>query len=118
VVWNNNGFVSIRDMQIGFFGQDREFATRFRSVRTGELLSADFALLGQAMGARGIRIDRPQDIGEQVKAAFASGKPTILDVRVQADIRRRTSGGWDMPPLRGTPPNYDPDPFRSAGSAD
>ncbi|MGO9632779.1 MAG: thiamine pyrophosphate-binding protein [Steroidobacteraceae bacterium] len=118
VVWNNNGFVSIRDMQIGFFGQDREFATRFRSVRTGELLSADFALLGKAMGARGIRIERPQDIGEQVKAAFASGKPTILDVRVQADIRRRTSGGWDMPPLRGTPPNYDPDPYRPAGSVD
>jgi acetolactate synthase I/II/III large subunit len=110
IVWNNCGFVSIRDIQVGFFGPGREFATRFRSSRTGELLSADFALIARAMGAEGARVERPQDLGEQIRAALASRKPTVLDVRVQADVRRRTSGGWDMPPLKGTPPNYDPDP--------
>jgi acetolactate synthase I/II/III large subunit len=114
VVWNNIGFVSIRDIQNGFFGPGREFGTRFRSSRTGELFSADFALMAQAMGAQGVRIERPQDVGDQLQAALASGRPTVLDVRVQSDIRRRTSGGWDMPPLNGTPPNYDPDPYRPA----
>lgn len=112
IVWNNGGYVSIRDIQVGFFGKDREFATRFRSQKSGELLTTDFALLAQSMGAQGMRVERPADLGDQVKAALASGKPTVLDVRVQADVRRRTSGAWDMPPLKGTPPNFDPDPQR------
>lgn len=112
IVWNNCGYVSIRDIQLGFFGKEREFATRFRSQKSGELISTDFALLAQSMGAQGRRVERPADLGDQVKAALASGKPTVLDVRVQADIRRRTSGAWDMPPLKGTPPNFDPDPLR------
>lgn len=110
LVWNNGGYVSIRDMQIGFFG--REFATRFRSARTGELLSTDFAMLARAMGAQGMTVERPGDLPGQIETAIASGRPTVLDVRVQADVRRRTSGGWDMPPLKGTPPNFDPDPMR------
>jgi len=112
IVWNNGGYVSIRDIQVGFFGKDREFATRFRSQKSGELISTDFALLGQSMGARGMRVERPAELGDQVRAALASGKPTVLDVRVQADVRRRTSGAWDMPPFKGTPPNFDPDPLR------
>ena len=58
-----------------------------------------------------MRVERAADLAGQVKAALASGKPTVLDVRVQSDIRRRTSGAWDMPPLKGTPPNFDPDPL-------
>jgi len=111
VVWNNVGYVSIRDIQMGFYGQDREFATRFRSQKSGQLLSTDFAMLAQSMGARGVRVDRAADLAGQVKAALESGKPSVLDVRVQSDIRRRTSGSWDMPPLKGTPPNFDPDPL-------
>ncbi len=112
IIWNNGGYVSIRDIQVGFFGKDREFATRFRSQKSGELISTDFALLAQSMGAQGRRVDRPDELADQVKAALASGKPTVLDVRMQADVRRRTSGAWDMPPLKGTPPNFDPDPLR------
>ncbi|MEI8399889.1 MAG: thiamine pyrophosphate-binding protein [Alcaligenaceae bacterium] len=111
VVWNNVGYVSIRDIQMGFYGQDREFATRFRSQKSGQLLSTDFAMLAQSMGARGVRVDRAAALAGQVKAALESGKPSVLDVRVQSDIRRRTSGSWDMPPLKGTPPNFDPDPL-------
>ena len=111
VVWNNCGFVSIRDMQLGFFG--REFSTRFRAKPGGELLSPDYAMLARAMGARGVRVDAPGEVGAQVEAALASGEPTVLDVRVQSEVKRRTSGGWDMPPFAGTPPNYDPDPYRA-----
>lgn len=112
VVWNNCGYVSIRDIQFGFFGSGREIASRFRSARTGDLISTDFALMAQAMGANGLRVERPADLGEQVATALASRKPTVIDVRVQADLRRRTAGGWDMLPLKGSPPNYDPDPHR------
>ncbi len=110
IVWNNCGFVSIRDMQLGFFG--REYATRFRSDRTGELASPDYAMLGRAMGAQGVRVEKPEDLAGQLEAALASGEPTVLDVRVQSEVKRRTSGGWDMPPLPGARPNFDPDPYQ------
>jgi acetolactate synthase-1/2/3 large subunit len=110
LVWNNLGYVSIRDLQVGFLG--REFASRFRNARTGELVTTDFAKLAQAMGAEGRRIDRPEDIGGQLEAALSARKPTVLDVRVQADVKRRTAGGWEMPPLGVSAPNFDPDPWR------
>lgn len=112
VVWNNGGFVSIRDLQAGFFGPEREFATRFRSARTGKLLSTDFAKLGEAMGATGIRIERAADLGDRIRAALAARRPSVIDVHVQADVRRRSAGGWSMPPLGGVQPNFDPDPMR------
>ncbi|WP_454692201.1 thiamine pyrophosphate-binding protein [Achromobacter aloeverae] len=111
VVWNNKGYVSIRDLQKGFFGKDREFATRFRDRGTeGDLFSTDYAVLAQAMGAHGVRVERPGDLAEQVRCALARDKPTVLDVRVDADAHRYTAGAWDMPPLTGPRPDFDPDP--------
>jgi acetolactate synthase-1/2/3 large subunit len=109
LVWNNCGYVSIRDLQKGFYG--REYATRFRIDRTGELKSPDYAMMARAMGAQGVRVERPADIGEQLRAAIASGRPTVLDVQVLADVTRRTAGVLDFPPLMGAAPNFDPDPL-------
>jgi acetolactate synthase-1/2/3 large subunit len=110
LVWNNCGYVSIRDLQKGFYG--REYATRFRIAKTGELHSADFAMIARGMGAQGIRVERPSDLGDQLQMAIASGLPTVLDVQVQPDVSRRTAGVLDFPPLLGSAPNYDPDPLR------
>jgi acetolactate synthase-1/2/3 large subunit len=110
LVWNNCGYVSIRDLQKGFYG--REYATRFRIEKTGELHSADFALMARAMGAEGMRVEKPGDLGSAIETAIASGKPTVLDVRVEADVSRHTTGVLDFPPLLGAAANYDPDPVR------
>lgn len=110
VVWNNCGYVSIRDLQRGFFGRDA--ATRFRIESTGQLHSTDFAAMAQAMGANGVRVERPADIGEQLRAALSSGRPTVLDVRMESEVSRKTAGVLDFPPLMGALPNYDPDPLR------
>jgi len=109
LVWNNCGYVSIRDLQKGFFG--REYATRFRIDRTGELKSTDFAMMARSMGAQGVRVEKPADLGEQLRAAIASRRPTVLDVQVLADVTRRTAGVLDFPPLMGAAPNFDPDPL-------
>ena len=113
IVWNNCGFVSIRDLQRAFFG--REIATRFRN-RTGDLHSTDFALLARSMGAAGVRVERVQDFALQVEAAIESRRPTVIDVPMQSDITRRTSGAWDLVPIAGKPPNYDPDPVDAGGA--
>jgi acetolactate synthase-1/2/3 large subunit len=110
LVWNNCGYVSIRDLQKGFYG--REYASRFRIKKTGALHSADFAMIARGMGAQGIRVERPSDLGDQLQLAIASGLPTVLDVQVQPDVSRRTAGVLDFPPLLGSAPNYDPDPLR------
>lgn len=110
VVWNNCGYVSIRDLQKGFLG--REFKTRFRNEASGELQSVDFAALAISMGAQGRRIERAADLPAAVEAAIRSGKPTVLDVQVAADAGRLTAASWDMTPIAGPAPNYDPDPWQ------
>lgn len=106
VVWNNLGFVSIRDQQFGFFGQGRELVTRFRRDASGEFLSPDYAALARSMGAEGALVERPGDLKEQIAAALESGRPYVLDVRVDADVRPPATGSWDLPPLPAPPPNY------------
>jgi acetolactate synthase-1/2/3 large subunit len=102
--------VSIRDLQKGLYG--RECATRFQIASTGELHSADFAMMARSMGAQGIRVEQPGELAGAVEAALASGKPTVLDVQVEANVSRHTTAVLDFPPLLGASPNYDPDPLR------
>jgi acetolactate synthase-1/2/3 large subunit len=106
VVWNNQGYVSIRDQQAGFFGKGREIAVRFRSHGTGDLMSTDFAMLARSMGAEGATVERPADLREQIAAAISARRPTVLDVRVDADVFPPATGSWDLPPLAAPLPNY------------
>jgi acetolactate synthase-1/2/3 large subunit len=107
---NNCGYVSIRDLQKGFYG--REYASRFRNEKTGQLHSADFAMMARSMGADGIRVDQPDDLGSALQTAIQSGRPTVVDVRTESELKRMTSSVLDFPPLRGAEGNYDPDPVR------
>ena len=106
VVWNNTGYVSIRDQQAGFFGRNREIGVRFRSGGDGELVSTDFAMLARSMGACGQTVEDPRHLREQISAAIASGQTTVLDVRVDADVLPPATGSWDLPPLAPPLPNY------------
>ncbi|TMI82466.1 MAG: thiamine pyrophosphate-binding protein [Bacillati bacterium ANGP1] len=109
VVWNNCGYASIYDLQVGAFGP-RELATRFRKQRTGEPVSADFAALAQAMGADGYRVTRPGDLDGALAAALAANRPAVIDVPVRSDERPVPTGGWVLPPLRPFAPAYRPKP--------
>ena len=119
VVWNNSGYGSIHGQQAGFFGQGREIATRFRRKGDGELMSTDFALLARSMGADGVTVERPQDLREHLADAVRSGRPTLLDVRVDALISPPATGSWDLPPLPAPAPNYPPEsaPVGTAANA-
>lgn len=106
LVWNNTGYGSIRGQQATFFGADREIATRFRNDATGDLYSTDISGIGRAMGAEGMRIDDPRDVAEALRAAIESGRPTVLDVRVDSSAGAPATGSWDLPPLAGPNPDY------------
>ena len=105
LVWNNLGFCSIRDQQLGYFGEGRELATSFLDA-SGNLFTPDFAALARSMGGEGQLVERPHDLGEQLGAALASGRPTVLDVRVQREARPPATASWDLPPLPAPLPNF------------
>lgn len=106
LVWNNYGYASIRDQQIGYFGAGREVATSFTHAASGSLISADYAAMARSMGASGVTVERPQDLGEQLRLAINSGRPTVLDVRVDREIRPTATASWDLPPLPYPLPNF------------
>ena len=106
LIWNNSGYSAIAGQQSTFFGATREIATRFRKAATGDLISSDFAAMARSMGAEGVRVEKPEDLAAAIKAAFASGKPTVIDVIVDASIPALGTGSWDLPPLIGPVPNY------------
>jgi acetolactate synthase I/II/III large subunit len=105
LVWNNFGYCSIRDQQRGYFGKDRELAVSFTDAK-GNLFSADYAMMARSMGAVGQTVEKPADLAPQLEAAIASGKPTVLDVRIDREVRPLATGSWDLPPIPHPLPNF------------
>ena len=105
MVWNNFGYCAIRDQQRGYFGNDRELATSFTDAN-GNLFSADYAMMARSMGAVGETVEKPADLAPQLEAAIASGRPTVLDVRIDREIRPLATGSWDLPPIPHPMPNF------------
>jgi len=109
LVWNNGGFISIRDQQRGYFGS--ELATSFRYAASGAPYRCDFAAMARAMGADGMAVSTPGDLGAAVKSALDSGRPTVIDVPVDADVSQPVVATWDLPPLSVPEPGFGwPDP--------
>jgi acetolactate synthase-1/2/3 large subunit len=106
VVWNNLGYISIRDQQRGYFGAGRDLATSFAHARTGEPYTADFAAMARAMGADGATVADPPDLAGALDAAIRSGRPTVLDVRVDPDAAPPAPASWDLPPLPHPEPTF------------
>ncbi len=111
LVWNNGGYISIRDQQRGYFGAGRELATSFRLAATGESYTADYAAMARSMGAQGLQVDTPGDLGPALKIALDSGLPTVIDVPVEADAGQPSAATWQLPPLPHPEPTFGwPDP--------
>jgi len=104
VVWNNGGYMSIRDQQRAFFG--REWATSFRHAVNEEPYVCDFAAMARAMGADGMRAETPADLGAALKAAQDSGRPTVIDVPVDAEVPQPAVATWELPPLSPPEPAF------------
>jgi len=105
LVWNNFGYCAIRDQQRGYFGNDRELATSFTDA-SGNLFSADYAMMARSMGAVGKTVEKPADLAPQLETAIASGRPTVLDVRIDREVRPLATGSWDLPPIPHPMPNF------------
>ena len=105
LVWNNLGYVSILDQQLGYFGAGRELVTSFRDGG-GRLFSPDYAAMARAMGAEGRTVERPTDLAEQLDWAIHAERPVVLDVRVDRDAKPLAAGTWELPPLPHPQPTF------------
>ncbi|MBI3913548.1 MAG: thiamine pyrophosphate-binding protein [Chloroflexi bacterium] len=114
VVWNNSGYLSIRDLQVGLW-PNREIGTSFRKESNGELHDIDYAAMARAMGAQGRRITQPAELGAALREALRAGVPYVLEVIVDRDILPPAIGGWALPPLPAAKPNFHPDSFGGEG---
>jgi pyruvate dehydrogenase (quinone) len=72
VVFNNGtlGFIELEQKSTGFL----EFGTEFDNP--------NFAAMAQAIGIRGIRLEKPSDVGEGIAAALAHDGPVLVDAVV------------------------------------
>lgn len=104
VVWNNYGYCSIRDMQLGMFGQ--ELATSFQKEKTKELYSADFVMLARSFGVDAARVKRAADLEGVLETAIKANKPYLVEVPVDRDIRPVGTGTWSLPPFPHAEPNF------------
>jgi acetolactate synthase I/II/III large subunit len=108
IVWNNRGYVSIRDQQHAFFGPDRELATSFQTEHDRQLYSADFVRMSQAMGADGVTVETPDQLGPALRRALDSDRPFVVDVAMDRDARPFATATWQLPPLPHPEPTFSP----------
>jgi sulfoacetaldehyde acetyltransferase len=54
-----------------------------RFVGTELTANPSFARIAEDMGARGVRIEDYQEVGDAVKSAVASGKPTVIEAVIE-----------------------------------
>ena len=63
-------------------GFDRAYGGR-QTEQARELWTygdVDFAVIAEAMGALGLRVDNPADLPGALETAFAAGRPAVIDV--------------------------------------
>jgi acetolactate synthase-1/2/3 large subunit len=104
VIWNNYGYCSIRDMQLGMFGQ--ELATSFQKQGTKELYNPDFTMLARAFGVDAARVAQAKDLEGVLETAIKANKPYLVEVVVDRDIRPVGTGTWALPPFPHAEPNF------------
>jgi acetolactate synthase-1/2/3 large subunit len=97
VIWNNFGWVSIRDIQLGMFG-GREHGTMFHQGANKKPYNPDFAAWAKAAGVDALTVTKSEDFRGALEHAVKANKPFLLDVHVDAEIRPPSTGAWELPP--------------------
>ena len=97
VIWNNFGWVSIRDIQLGMFG-GRELGTMFHQGGNRTPYNPDFAAWARASGVEALTVTRSEDFAGALEHAVRSNRPFLIDAHVDAEVRPPATGAWALPP--------------------
>lgn len=93
LVMNNNAFGTIAGLQKAHYGLT--YGTTFPSPAGTPLGVPDYAQIARAYGAEGVRISSADELLPALRAAIASGKPTVLDVPM-INNPTPTTGHWNI----------------------
>ncbi|RYH04628.1 thiamine pyrophosphate-binding protein [Salipiger sp. IMCC34102] len=93
VVMNNNAYGTIAGLQKANYGLT--LGTTFPKPANLDEQMPNFAAIAKGFGCEGIRITSAEDFLPALKAAIASGKPTVLDVPM-VNNPTPTSGHWNI----------------------
>jgi acetolactate synthase-1/2/3 large subunit len=99
VIMNNCGWQSIRNLQMGDYGEDRVINTVFEDG-SGEPYSPNFADVARAFGIESWRTEKPSDVGPFVQKALETGKPCLVELLTARELPLgglSKYGWWDMP---------------------
>ncbi len=97
VIWNNFGWVSIRDIQLGMF-DGREYGTMFHQGANNKPYNPDFTAWAKASGVDALTVSKSEDFRGALDHAIKANKPFLLDVHVDAEVRPPSTGAWQLPP--------------------
>lgn len=105
VIQNNYAIGCIRDLQ-RFYYEGREIGTSFVKENSKEFWNPDFAKMADSMGAKGIKIEHPDQFGDAYGEAIRSNVPTVIDVVINRDTPVPLIGTWQMPPIPEAQPTF------------
>lgn len=91
VVMNNAAFGTIAGLQRKHYGSG--YGCEFEA--DGRAYTPDFAAIARACGADGVAIERADQLEPALRAALASGRPTVVDVPMH-NTPVMTPGEWDI----------------------
>ena len=77
VVFNNGQWGAEKKNQIDYYA-DRYVGTN--------LDNPSFAAIARAMGAEGIKVDAPDAVGDALRTAIGSGKPTVIELMLTQEL--------------------------------
>ena len=77
VVFNNGQWGAEKKNQIDYY------ADRFLGTN---LVNPSFAGIARAMGGDGITVDHPDQVGDALRSAIASGRPTVLELMLTQEL--------------------------------
>lgn len=96
---NNSSWISIRDLQIGVYGPERNFSCDFIK-ENGSLYSPDFVRIAEGFGCHIQKIERADEVKPALRMAFKANRPAVIEAIVNREFPY--SGGlavgwWDVP---------------------
>ncbi|TFF95315.1 thiamine pyrophosphate-binding protein, partial [Candidatus Thorarchaeota archaeon] len=100
VLADNQGWISIRDLQIDAYGADRGYATEFAHKKDGNPSSPDFVALAKAFGCWARSCHTVDELKENMGAALNVDGPALVVVNVNREHPFSESpvyGWWDVP---------------------
>lgn len=93
LVMNNNAFGTIAGLQKAHYGLT--YGTTFPGTAAAPTNGPGYAEIARAYGAEGVRVSSAGELLPALRAAIASGKPTVLDVAM-INNPTPTTGHWNI----------------------